>query len=105
MFIALNRRHYNSTQNLIKNINLTNGLVFSQEVLLALVKKGVTREDAYKIVQDNAMQVWSEKIDFKELLYKDTKVVKFLSKKEIDNLFDLQKILININKIYKRSGL
>jgi len=89
-------------ENMLKNINLTKGLVFSQEVLLALVKKGATREDAYKLVQDNAMKVWSERIDFKQLLYNDDKVIQYLSKKEIDSLFDLKKILININKIYKR---
>ena len=89
-------------ENMLKNINLTRGLVFSQEVLLSLVKKGATREDAYKIVQDNAMKVWSEKIDFKQLLYKDNKVNKYLSKTEIDKLFDLKKVLVNINKIYKR---
>ncbi len=89
-------------ENMLKNINLTKGLVFSQEVLLALVKKGVTREDAYKIVQDNAMKVWSEKKDFKELLYKDNKVIEYLSNDEIDKLFDLEKILVNINKIYER---
>ena len=89
-------------ENMLKNINLTRGLVFSQEVLLALVKKGATREDAYKIVQDNAMKVWSKKMDFKKLLYKDNKVNKYLSKTEIDKLFDLKKVLVNINKIYKR---
>ena len=89
----------------MKNINLTNGLIFSQEVLLALVKSGMVREDAYKIVQENAMQVWKEKKDFKTLLKEDKEIVSFLSEEKIDKLFDLDKILININKIYKRIGL
>jgi len=91
--------------NMMKNINLTGGLIFSQEVLLALVKSGITREDAYEIVQKNAMQVWKEKKDFKELLKQDNIITNKLSNDEIDELFDLEKILININKIYKRVGI
>jgi len=90
--------------NMMKNINLTGGLIFSQEVLLALVKSGITREDAYEIVQKNAMQVWKEKKDFKELLKQDNIITNKLSNNEIDDLFDLEKILINNNKIYKRIG-
>ena len=92
-------------ENMMKNINLTGGLIFSQEVLLALVKSGITREDAYEIVQKNAMQVWKEKKDFKELLKQDNIITNKLSNDEIDDLFDLEKILININKIYKRIGI
>ena len=91
--------------NMLKNINLTNGLIFSQEVLLALIKKGLTREDAYKIVQKDAMKVWKEKCDFKEELYNNNTVKKYLSNKEIDKLFNLEKILKNIKKIYKRINL
>ena len=91
--------------NMMKNINLTGGLIFSQEVLLALVKSGITREDAYEIVHKNAMQVWKEKKDFKELLKQDNIITNKLSNDEIDELFDLEKILININKIYKRIGI
>ena len=91
--------------NMMKNINLTNGLIFSQEILLALIKKGLKREDAYKIVQKNAMKVWEEKCDFKNELYNDKIVCKYLSQKEIDKLFNLEKILKNITTIYKRIKL
>ena len=90
---------------MLDNINSTNGLIFSQEVLLALIKKGITREDAYQIVQKNAMKSWNEGLDFKNLLYGDVDVNKFLKNKEIDELFDLDKIMVNINKIYKRIGI
>ena len=90
--------------NMLKNINLTNGLVFSQEVLLALIKKGITREKAYKIVQDNAMKVWETKVDFKDLLINNKEIKDFLSKDEVENLFDLNKVMVNINKIYERLG-
>ena len=91
--------------NMMKNLNLTNGLIFSQEVLLKLIQAGISREDAYKLVQKNAMQVWEQKIDFKELIKTDKDISKLLSESEIDSLFDLNKILININKIFERLGL
>ena len=103
--IFLMENLYVYPDNMMKNINLTNGLIFSQEVLLALIKKGITREDAYQIVQKNAMKSWNEGLDFKKLLYKDNQVNKYLTYKEIDSLFNLKKIMININKIYKRIGL
>ena len=91
--------------NMMKNINLTNGLIFSQEVLIALIKQGLKREDAYKIVQKNAMKVWEKKCDFKELLLNDKVITKYINKDDIDKLFNLDKIMININKIYKRINL
>tara|TARA_B100002052_G_scaffold111679_1_gene103014 strand:+ start:2032 stop:3327 length:1296 start_codon:yes stop_codon:yes gene_type:complete len=103
--IFLMENLYVYPENMMKNINHTNGLIFSQEVLLALIKKGVTREDAYQIVQKNAMKSWNEGLDFKNLLYGDVDVNKFLKNKEIDELFDLDKIMVNINKIYKRIGI
>ena len=103
--IYLMENLYVYPENMMKNINLTKGLIFSQEVLLALVAKGVSREDSYKIVQTNAMKVWKSKVDFKKLLYQDDAVMRHLLKDEIDKLFNLDKILININKTYKRIGL
>jgi adenylosuccinate lyase len=90
---------------MLKNLNKTGGLIFSQEVLLALIKKGATREDAYAMVQRNAMQVWEEQLDFKTLLKGDSEIMSLLDENEIDNLFDLNKVMININKIYKRLEL
>ncbi len=92
-------------ENMMKNLDKTGGLIYSQEVLLALIKKGITREESYAIVQRNAMQVWEHQKDFKLLLKNDKDVIRLLSEEEIDELFDLNKILININKIYKRLEL
>ena len=89
-------------ENMLKNLNKTGGLIFSQSVLLALVKKGATREDAYTMVQRNAMQVWEANKDFKTLLKRDTEIMSLLNVNDIDTLFDLNKVMININKIYKR---
>ena len=91
--------------NMRKNLDLTGGLIFSQEVLLALVKKGTVREDAYAMVQRNAMQVWEKKKDFKVLIKADDEISALLNDDEIDSLFDLNKVMKNINKIYKRLGL
>ena len=100
--------------NMMKNLNLTGGLVFSQRVLLELPKKGVSREDAYKIVQRNAMKVWEEiqkgkaplneknESLFLEYLLKDEELNKYLSKDEIKSLFDYNYYTRNVDKIYKR---
>ena len=92
-------------ENMQNNIDLTNGLIFSQEVLLLLIKKGLTREKAYEIVQRNAMRVWREKIDFNNLLKSDKEIMEHISEDELDKLFDISKILININKVYERLGI
>ena len=92
-------------ENMLKNLNKTGGLIFSQEVLLALVKKGTTREDAYNMVQRNALQAWETDKDFKTLLKGDTEIMALLNVNDIDTLFDLNKVMININKIYKRLGI
>ena len=92
-------------ENMMKNLNMTNGLIFSQEVLLILVQKGISREDAYKLVQKNAMQVWEKNKDFKTLLKTDKDILNLLSENEIDSLFDLNKILVNINKVFERLDL
>lgn len=92
-------------ENMQKNIDLTNGLIFSQEVLLLLIKKGLTREKAYEIVQRNAMRVWKEKIEFNNLLKSDKEIMEHVSEDELDKLFDISKILININKVYERLGI
>ena len=91
--------------NMMKNINLTCGLIYSQEVLLFLIKKGLTREKAYHLVQKNAMRVWNERIDFKDLLLADKEISNLLKREDLDKLFDLEKIKINVDKIFKRIGL
>ena len=87
---------------MLKNLNQLGGLHFSQGVLLALTQKGTTREEAYQIVQDISMKAWNKKGDFKKLLLKDQKVLKILTKKEIEMIFDLDKHTKNITYIYNR---
>ena len=88
-----------------RNLNATRGLIFSQEVLLALTKKGMKREDAYRIVQEQAMKVWQEEKEFKALLLGSDDVMKLLSKKELDELFDPKRSLKHVDYIFEHSGI
>ncbi|MEW6203671.1 MAG: adenylosuccinate lyase [bacterium] len=88
-----------------ENINRTRGLIFSQRVLLALTDKGVPRENAYQIVQRNAMEAWKGGGDFRELLRKDDEIKKHLSSSEIDECFDLSYYLRHVDKIFERFGI
>lgn len=88
--------------NMLKNTNKFGGIVFSQKVLLTLVSKGLSREDAYVIVQRNALDAFQNHGDFKANLLKDADVRKLLSPEEIENIFDKQAFLQNVDAIYKR---
>jgi len=84
------------------NLDALGGIVFSQQVLLALTEKGLSREDAYKIVQRDAMAAWEGKGGFHELLAADKDVTGRLSAKELDALFDLAHHLKHVDTIFKR---
>jgi adenylosuccinate lyase len=85
-----------------KNMEITGGLYYSQSVLLALVRKGLSREDAYSLVQQNAMKAWEGKGAFISLLKKDSEIKKYLSGKELDKVCNMKDQLKNIDKIFKR---
>ena len=87
---------------MIKNLNLTNGVVFSQEVMLELTKSGFKREKAYKIVQKHAKNSISNNINLIDLLKKDKLIYSKISDKKIDSIFKYSKHLKNINYIFKR---
>ena len=89
-------------KNMLKNTDKFGGIVFSQKVLLSLVAKGLTREDAYTIVQRNALNAFQNDGNFKLNLEKDSEVTNLLTKQEIDNIFDKQTFLQNIDGIYDR---
>jgi adenylosuccinate lyase len=91
-------------ENMIKNLNLTRGLVYSQTILLKLVDKGLTREDAYQLVQSSAMDVWADtNKNLKDELFKSKDVLKYLTKNEIEEIFNTEKILKNVDYIFQRS--
>ncbi|MBL8123181.1 MAG: adenylosuccinate lyase [Pyrinomonadaceae bacterium] len=89
-------------ENMLKNLNLTRGLVFSGQLMLALTHKGVSREDAYVFTQRNAMSVWDEGGDYKELVMKDADISSRLSQEEIGRVFDLKHYLRNVEKVFSR---
>ncbi|HNS56850.1 MAG TPA: adenylosuccinate lyase [Smithellaceae bacterium] len=89
-------------ERMLYNLNMTNGVIFSQTVLLALIEKGTTREDAYAIVQRNAMKSWQEGIDFQALLQEDPEVNKYLNKDELVSIFNVNNFLKNLDFTFKR---
>jgi adenylosuccinate lyase len=81
------------------------GLLFSQRVLLKLADKGLPRQQAYEMVQRNAMTAWRERTAFRDLLAADPDVMARLSRRELDDCFDPTWYLRNIGAIYRRVGL
>ena len=89
-------------EKMLANLNSSKGLYNSQRVLLKLIDKGLTREDAYRKVQKIAMDSWNQNKDFKDLLKKNKSIKSFLSHKEIDKIFELEYHFKNINHIFKK---
>lgn len=87
---------------MLANLNMTHGVIFSQMVLLSLIEKGTTREDAYAVVQENAMKSWQEGIEFRKLLGQDKRVQKHLNAAELDAIFDVNHFLKNLDFIFQR---
>jgi adenylosuccinate lyase len=89
-------------ENMMANLNKTRGMIFSGRLLLELGQKTPSKDLAYRIVQDNAMKAWKENGNFKELIQKDRRVTKYLSKHRIEECFDLNYYLRNVNYIFRR---
>jgi adenylosuccinate lyase len=85
-----------------QNLELTKGLIFSQQILLALAKRGVSRQAAYNMVQKQAMRAWKRKKDFKELVLNDSDIRNYLRPQEIETLFDAKAQLRHVNTIFAR---
>ncbi len=92
-------------ENMRRNIEITQGLAFSQRVLLALINKGLTREEAYKMVQDSAMEAWQGRKSFLALLQADKRVTDRLAGDELKSLFDYDYYLKHVDTIFERLGL
>jgi adenylosuccinate lyase len=89
-------------ERMLENLNATRGLVFSGQLLLALTRKGVSRETAYEWVQRNAMRVWDDKLDFQELIEADKDIAEHLSVEEISSAFSTDTYLRNVDTIFDR---
>ena len=89
-------------ENMLKNLNLTGGLVFSGQLMLSLTQKGISREQAYTWTQRNAMKVWDEGGEYEELTNKDADISSKLSLEEIARVFDIKYYLRNVEKVFSR---
>jgi adenylosuccinate lyase len=87
---------------MLANLESTRGLVFSGQLLLDLVEAGVSREDAYRLVQSHAMRAWKEDLDFHELIVNDPEIRGKVPRAKIERAFDLKRQLKNIDKIFRR---
>ncbi|MCS6885658.1 MAG: adenylosuccinate lyase [Acidobacteriota bacterium] len=87
---------------MLKNLYATQGLVFSGKLLLELTNAGLSREDAYRLVQRNAMRSWDEKADFKQLVVSDPDISAVISEQKLEKVFDLRAQLQNIDKVFNR---
>ena len=103
IFIISNLQVY--PENMMENIERTGGLFYSQTLLLRLVEKGMSREDSYKAVQDMAMRVWKREGTLRQLCEKDRDISNKLSKRELDEIFDLDRYLANIGYAFRKAGL
>jgi adenylosuccinate lyase len=92
-------------ENMKRNMEKTHGLIFSQQVMLALIEKGLSREEAYDTVQPKAMEAWERQVSFKNLISADKKVRNLLSEEEIDACFDPQYHLKHVDAIFEKLGL
>ena len=92
-------------ENMRQNLDRTHGLVFSQRVLLALVDKGVLREEAYAWVQRNALKAWEENTSFQTLILNDPDITRYLSSEEISQLFDYGYHLKQVDYIFRKAGI
>jgi adenylosuccinate lyase len=90
---------------MLENIYITKGVIFSQRILSKLIEKGLSREKAYDTIQPLSMKSWENGLLFKELLLESNEIGKYLSKEEIEDSFDVNYFLKNVETIYKRVGI
>ncbi|MDQ0272942.1 adenylosuccinate lyase [Cytobacillus purgationiresistens] len=92
-------------ENMKRNMDRTLGLIYSQRVLLALIDKGLVREEAYDTVQPLAMEAWEQQVSFRSLIDQDEKITSMLSEAEIDDCFDYHHHIKHVDTIFDRLGL
>lgn len=92
-------------ENMKRNMTRTFGLIYSQRVLLTLINKGLKREEAYDLVQSKAMEAWEKQVQFKELIQNEERITSTLSESEIEECFDYNHHMQQVDTIFKRVGL
>ncbi|MCL5102569.1 MAG: adenylosuccinate lyase [Armatimonadetes bacterium] len=94
-----------NTDNMKRNLEMMGQLVFSEHVLLALIQKGMTREEGYKVCQRNAAKCWDDGVSFRQALDSDPDVTSRFTKEELDECFNLEHHLRNVDRVFERLGL
>jgi adenylosuccinate lyase len=89
-------------QRMLRNLESTQGLIFSGQLLQDLVEKGMPRDEAYKAVQENAMTAWELESSFRERVAKDERITKFMSAEDLERTFDLKRQLRNVDNVFAR---
>jgi adenylosuccinate lyase len=89
-------------ERMMKNLESTGGLIFSGQLLLELAESGMSREEAYRLVQSHAMRAWKEGTNFRDAVYKDKSITSKIEKRTLDRAFDLNRQLRNVDKIFER---
>ena len=89
-------------QRMLRNLEMTHGLVYSGQLLQDLVEKGMPRDDAYKAVQENAMAAWESETSFRERVAKDARIAKYMTPNDLEHTFDLNRQLRNVDKLFDR---
>ena len=92
-------------ERMIQNIEMTRGLLFSQRLMLTLIEKGVSRDDAYKVMQTNSARTWDEDDDFRELVRSDPTVTMYMSQADLDDTFDYGYYVRFVDDVFDRIGL
>lgn len=98
--VVLNMRVYE--EKMLENLAMSRGLIFSEAILLKLVDRGLTREQAYTLVQRNAMKAWEERREFKDVLFEDSELLEHLGEDEIESAFDLEHAVRWVDDIFDR---
>jgi adenylosuccinate lyase len=102
LFTSVMKELQINPENMTRNLELTQGLIFSQRVLIALIDKGLSRKKAYELVQRNAMKAWKTRISFLKLLKEDAEVMERMSKSELKEIFDYSVFFKHIDSIFDR---
>jgi len=89
-------------ERMMRNLDSTQGLVFSGQLLQDLIEKGMPRDEAYQSVQENAMAAWESETSFRERVGKDPRITKFMTRADLEHTFDLKRQLRNVDKIFAR---
>lgn len=89
-------------ERMLRNLEMTGGLIFSGQLLLELAEAGMSREEAYRLVQSHAMRAWQQDLNFRDEVAKDTEITRLLTPEKLSRAFDLQRQLANVDSIFQR---